>query len=334
MRSRWPALALFALALAPPLWAGDPSAADKKSVAVPTKGKVYHVPYRLTDTQHILVRAKINGKGPFNFIVDTGAPLLYVAEPVAKKIGLPIPKKKSAEKKDAEKQDAEKRDAEKQDANPKKVADKKDADKKGRGGAVTLDRFEIEGGVAQSKIKCIVETPFQLTGMNAFGMAGEELHGMIGYTVLAHYKLEIDFTRDKMVWTQLNYEPKQPVPLGLKGQDPGQKQLEELGGFMKALAFLMGKKPGPPPLPRGFLGVELAEKDGAVTVTKVLKKTPADQAGLLKGDRISEVQGEAVRTSADVLRRAARVTAGQTVRLTILRGEDKKEITVTAGEGL
>jgi hypothetical protein len=321
-------LALFALVLAPPLWADDPSAADKKSGPEPTQGKVYHVPYRLTDTQHILVRAKINGKGPFNFIVDTGAPLLYVAEPVAKKIGLPIPKKQDVTKKDADKKDAEKEDAKK--AEP----EKKGTAKKGRGGAVTLDRFEIEGGVAQSKIKCIVETPFQLTGMNAFGMAGEELHGMIGYTVLAHYKMEIDFTRDKMVWTQLNYQPAQPVPLGLKGQDPGQKQLEELGGFMKAMAFLMGKKPGPPPLPRGFLGVELGEQSGAVVVRKVLTKTPAAAAGLQKGDRISEVQGEAVRTSADVLRLAARVTAGQTVRLTILRGEDKQEITVTAGEGL
>jgi hypothetical protein len=328
MRSRWPVLALFALLLAPPLWAGGQKSADEQSAGAKAEGKVYHVPYRLTDTQHILVRAKINGKGPFNFIVDTGAPLLYVAEPVAKKIGLPIPKRKSAEKKDADKKDVEKKDVDKKDS------EKKGSEKKGRVGAVTLDRFEIEGGVVQSKIKCIVETPFQLTGMNAFGMAGEELHGMIGYTVLAHYKMEIDFTRDKMVWTQLNYKPAQPVPLGLKDQDPGQKQLEELGGFMKAMAFLMGKKPGPPPLPRGFLGVELSEKKGVVTVRKVLKKTPAAEAGLLKGDCIREVQGEAVKTSADVLRLTARVTAGQTVRLTIQRGEDTKEITVTAGEGL
>ena len=143
MRSRWPALALLALFLAPPLWAGGRKSADVKSEGPKAEGKVYHVPYRLTDTQHILVRVKINGKGPFNFIVDTGAPLLYVAEPVAKKIGLPLPKKKSAEKKDAEKQDA----------NPEKTADKKDADKKGRGGVVTLDRFEIEGGVVIEKAK-------------------------------------------------------------------------------------------------------------------------------------------------------------------------------------
>jgi S1-C subfamily serine protease len=137
-----------------------------------------------------------------------------------------------------------------------------------------------------------------------------------------------------MTWTQLNYKPQEPEPLGLKDQDPGQKQLEDLGGFMKAMALLMGKKPAPPPLPRGFLGVELADRDGIVTVAKVLKKTPAAAAGLQKGDRISDVQGQGVKTSVDVLRLAARVTAGETVRLTVVRGDDTKEITVTAGEGL
>src|SRR5262249_52412003 len=49
--------------------------------------KTYAIPYKLTFTNHIMVRAKINGKGPFNFIVDTGAPALFVATDVAKKVG-------------------------------------------------------------------------------------------------------------------------------------------------------------------------------------------------------------------------------------------------------
>jgi predicted aspartyl protease len=46
------------------------------------------VPYRLTQTNHYLVRVRINGKGPFNFLVDTGAPALYVGTEIAAKIGL------------------------------------------------------------------------------------------------------------------------------------------------------------------------------------------------------------------------------------------------------
>ena len=52
------------------------------------EAKTYDVPYRMTNFNHVMVRAKINGKGPFNFIIDTGAPLLYVSTAVGKKLGL------------------------------------------------------------------------------------------------------------------------------------------------------------------------------------------------------------------------------------------------------
>ncbi len=297
MRSRWPALALFALCLSPALWAGGPKGEDAKPAEKKAGLKTYQIPYRLTDTQHIMVRVKINGKGPFNFIVDTGAPMLYVSIPIAKKAGLPVGKK--------------------------------------GGESVILDRLDIEGGASQHKIKCVVETPFQLKGMNALGMPGEELHGIMGYSVLAHYRMVIDLTRHKMTWTRLDFDPPAPVPLKLEEKDKGgQKQLEQIGDLMKGFAWMLGLKPAPPPLPRGFLGVELADRDGAATVTAVLPKTPAAAAGLRKGDRIREVDGKEVSTSADVHRAVARVTAGQEVRLTVGRGRENREITVTAGEGL
>src|SRR4051812_14215617 len=51
-------------------------------------GTSYRVPYRLTDTNHVLVRVRINGRGPFNFLVDTGAPALYVTTEAARKAAL------------------------------------------------------------------------------------------------------------------------------------------------------------------------------------------------------------------------------------------------------
>src|SRR5689334_14514783 len=75
--------------------------------------KKFEVPYRLTDTKHVLVRAKINGKGPFNLILDTGAPAVFITKPVAKKAGV-------------------------------EVGDMQWA---------TIDRFEIEGGVKVDQVK-------------------------------------------------------------------------------------------------------------------------------------------------------------------------------------
>ena len=51
----------------------------------PQIGQSFRVPYRLTDTNHFLVRVRINGKGPFNFLVDSGAPALFIATETAKK---------------------------------------------------------------------------------------------------------------------------------------------------------------------------------------------------------------------------------------------------------
>jgi hypothetical protein len=276
----------FAFALVWAIFATSLGADEPKK-----KAATYQIPYRLTSTMHVLVRAKINGKGPFNFIVDTGAPILLVSTPVGKKLGL-----KPDEK-----------------------------------GWATLDRFEMEGGAALTKLKCRVETPFQLEGMNGLGLAGVELHGMIGYMVLAHFKMEFDFSRDKMTWVRLDFKP--PPPQGIKGKDAGMSGLEIMGSLMKFAGLILGRS-FEAPVPRGYLGIELAEKDKAVMIQNVLAKTPADSAGLKAGDRIDLLQGKEVRSIADVQRLTAGVLQGQRVRMTVRRGEEKKEITITAGEGL
>lgn len=294
MKCRWLMLAAL-MCLAPSTSAPSTGAQQAKKAEPKKAAKVYQVPFELTDTQHVLVRAKINGKGPFNFIIDTGAPMLFVSIPVAKQIGL-------------------------------------EADKKGW---ATLERFEMEGGAVQEKVKCRVETPFQLEGMNALGLAGAELHGIIGYTVLAQYRMEFDFTRDKMTWVKLDFAPPQPMPVKLKGKEgSGMAGLEMLGSLMKFVSVLSGIRPGPPPVPRGFLGLEIAQAGGAVTVKSVLPGGPAAKAGLKAGDRIEQVQGKAVKSFPDVLLQVAGVTAGQLVQFDVVRGQEKQQITVTAGEGL
>jgi hypothetical protein len=254
----------------------------------------YQVPYRLTNTLHVLVRAKINGKGPYNLIIDTGAPLLFVATKVGKELGL--------------------------------TSDDK--------GWTVLDRFEMEGGVVQEKVKCRVETPFQLEGMNGMGMAGAELHGIIVYTVLAHYRMEFDFTRDKMKWTKLEgFKPPPPVGISTKGGGSA-GGLEIIGGMMKFLGFLSGSRSAPTQAPRGFLGISLSEGNDIVSIKAILPKSPADEAGLKAGDRIDEVDGKGVRRISDLHQATARLTAGAEVRLTVRRGEEKMEIAVKAGDGL
>jgi hypothetical protein len=255
------------------------------------EAKTYRVPFQVTNTQHVMVRAKINGKGPYNFIVDTGAPALFVATAVCEKLGVK-------------------------------------PDKKGWG---TLDRFDLEGGVSLPNFKARIEDPFQLQGMNGLGLAGVELHGMIGYTVLAKFKIELDLTQDKMTWTPLNYDPAAPENLGGKGMPA---ELDALGAIMKLAGALLGKQPVADVTTRGFLGLDLAVDDKGVVVKKVLDKGPAAAGGLKAGDRITAFQGKTVRDSDGVQKLAAKVGAGETVKLIVEREGKSREIAFKAGEGL
>jgi hypothetical protein len=283
-------IGLAFLCLGPPLGAADVKQTEVKKTTL----KSFQVPYRLTETFHVLVRVKINGKGPYNFIIDTGAPALYVATSVCKKLGI-------------------------------------EANNKGWG---TFDRFEIEGGVVEAKAKGKVETPFQLEGMNALGLAGADIHGIIGYSLLARYRIKFDFTKDKMTWTRLDFDPGLPKALGAGKGAPG--GLDALGSIMKILGAFIGKRPAPKYLPRGFLGVELAPtKDiEGVVIKAVLAKGPAAAAGLKAGDQVSEFQGEEISDIEEIQKLAAKVKAGQKVRFTVKRGGAPKKFVVTAGEGL
>jgi len=285
MKALWTGAVLAALSLAPAARADDP----------PPDAKTFEVPYRLTAVKHIVIRAKINGKGPFNFILDTGAPALFIDPAAADKAGVK-------------------------------------ADKHGWG---TFDSFEIEGGVSIPKAKGRIEKPFQLEGMNGLGLGGVELHGMIGYNLLAKYRMEIDFTKDKMVWTELDYKPEGPKGVGGAAAAGG---LEVMGSIMKGLGSFLGAKPEPDYELRGCLGVELADpdkdKEDGPVVKAVMDSGPAGKSGLKPGDKVVKVQGRTVTTVEDVERFALKVRAGDEVKLTVKRGSETKDITFKAGEGI
>jgi hypothetical protein len=285
MRSLGVCTILALCCLAPPLCADDTKKPDVKS---------YQVPYRLTTFSHVLVRAKINGKGPFNFIVDTGAPALIVSTAAAKMAGLDT----------------------------------------GKSGWTTFDRVEIEGGVVAEKVKGIIEDPFQLEGMNGLGLAGAELHGMMGYTVLARYRTEFDFSSSKMIWTPNDFDP--PLPERIGGGGAG--GLEFIGMFMKMIGSFLGTKANVEMVPRGFLGLDVLEedKDGSVKhviVKSVLPKGPADRAGVKTGDHITELKGRTVRELDDLRRYLAKLKPGDSTTILVERDGKEQEITIKVGEG-
>ncbi len=278
------------------LWLGLNGAASMAAEPTPAantpnpKATRYQIPYRLTETQHVLVRVKLNGKGPFNFIIDTGAPALILNEGVGKQLKL----------------------------------------KTDRGGWTTFDRFELEGGLTIPKTQGLVLDMFQLKGMNGMGLAGVELHGVIGYNLLAQFRIQYDFTDDKLVWIKLDYNPP-PIQRISKGGSQG--GLEALGSVMGFFGSMLGRSTDRVPAPRGYLGVELNEDDGKVFITKVLKGSPAAKAGIQPGDRIEMARTSFIDRIKDLERVLASLVAGKTIPLVIQRDGERQDITIELGKG-
>jgi len=285
--------------------------------ADPQVGRSFRIPYRLTETNHFLVRVRINGKGPFNFLVDSGAPALYIATATAAQVGLKTPEGEFW---------------------------------------TPVDRLDLEGGARLLGVKAKVEDPFQLVGMNALGLPGASIDGILGFTILARFRLEIDPTRDRMIWTRLNNDPPDPPvpPKADRGGPPLELQaMNALGPIAKGLALLMGRQPEERREPRGFLGVEWSESESqgshelpgsaapprAVRIDRVLEGSPAAQAGLRPGDRLIQIRGQTVGGLASARSLWAETRVGDPLELVIEREEPGQEprrltLSIIAGEGL
>jgi serine protease Do len=274
----------------------------------PQIGQSFQVPYRLTDTNHFLVRARINGKGPFNFLVDSGAPALFIATETAKKIGL--------------------------NSDPDKFW-------------TPIDQLDLEGGSRLMGVKARVEDPFQLVGMNALGLPGASIDGILGFTILARFRLEIDLTKDRMIWTRLDHDPRDPPvpdhkPGDQGGAPAGVQAMSVLGPLAKGLAFLMGKQPEEQRQPRGFLGLEWSEQVASghkqVLVKGVLEGLPAAQGGIKVDDQIIKIGNREIKGLKDARSALSEVHPGDRVPLIIRRGSGIRarelKLMLTAAEGL
>jgi len=135
-------------------------AQEAKQEEKKTEAKVYRIPYRITPVYHVLARVKINEKGPFNVIIDSGCNIVIMTPSAARQFGL------------------------------------------GGASGGKLDKIEFEGGPVILNNRVNINSPPQTTAINKNNAEGTELHGVIGYDILRHYKIDLDYSNHKMTWTQ------------------------------------------------------------------------------------------------------------------------------------
>ncbi|MDB5308306.1 MAG: serine endoprotease [Gemmataceae bacterium] len=74
--------------------AEKPAEKTEKAAGNKADGKTVVVPFELLPSRHMAVQVKINGKGPYRLVFDTGAPMNLINNKIAKAAGVLDPKAK------------------------------------------------------------------------------------------------------------------------------------------------------------------------------------------------------------------------------------------------
>jgi serine protease Do len=84
---------------------------------------------------------------------------------------------------------------------------------------------------------------------------------------------------------------------------------------------------------RGWLGVSMGElKDGKVQILEVVENSPADKAGIRKGDYIKKINGKTIKTTGEVQKIVRVFKPEQKVKIELTRENKSKSALVVIGE--
>jgi hypothetical protein len=179
------------------------------------------VPFEMLPTNHMVVRARINDKGPFRLIFDLGSPVTLLGSKAAETSG------------------AIGRDA------PRAFLF-------GMRGEGHVDRLKV-GDLTAEDLPVIVMDHPALKALG--GMFGRPLDGIIGYTFFARYRTTIDYQAHEMTFTAVDHSvrdlmkelpdrlmgPKSAktrilTPLALWGLTPGEPDADGSGVSIATVA--------------------------------------------------------------------------------------------------
>ena len=150
----------------------EPQAPPSSQAAKPdkTKGKAV-VPFKMLPTNHMLVEARINDKGPYHLIFDLGAPVTLLSNRASEATGVV---KASA---------------------PRSFLF-------GMRGEAEVDKLQV-GDLTAAKLPVIVLDHPVLKALE--DMTGRHLDGLMGFTFFARYKTTIDYHAHTMTFEPIDY---------------------------------------------------------------------------------------------------------------------------------
>ncbi len=184
---------LWSLAVVTVLVPAHLSAQEQASVL--KEGSVLKASFDTLKTQHMVVDVKINGKGPYRLIFDTGAPVTLINNKVAKEAGV-FPK----------------------DFKRPPFAFF------GSMGQFTIQSLEIGNVKAEKMPTMVMDHPT----VSAISAALGPIEGIVGFSFFAKYRMTIDYQKKEMTFVPVDFQPKDMMEVVMKSvmmRDPSAKKV-------------------------------------------------------------------------------------------------------------
>jgi hypothetical protein len=163
-------LSLVRASLEPQARATPPERAPAQAPATAKPAKAV-VRFEMLPTNHMLVRARINDKGPYLLVFDLGAPITLLGNTVSEAAGVVKP------------------------SSPRSFLF-------AMRGEATVDKLQV-GDLTVAKLPVLV---FDHPVLKALGkMTGRPIDGIMGFTFFARYKTTIDYQAREMTFEPVDY---------------------------------------------------------------------------------------------------------------------------------
>lgn len=263
--------------------------ADTKPDLKPTA-----VPFELVPSGHFIVKVKLNGKGPYNLIFDTGAPSTLISPRVAKDAGL-----------------------------TKDVKDKPLLPIFGMMGSVKVEEFQVGDVKAAGVSAMILDHPTVKLFSQEYEKKYGAIEGIVGFPFFAQFKMTVDYAAKEMTF----------VPSGYKSGDVMQELMKTVmdsmmnsktGPKIAAPAGLWGLE----------LAKKSSDDADGVDVANVMSAGAASEAGLKTGDRVLTIDGRWTDTIADAYVAASFAKPGKPVTVVVRRDGKEVKLSVSPRVGL
>ena len=204
-------LFLAPLALAAPQEKAPPAKEPDKKPALKADDKPIVIPFELLKSRHMAINVKINDKGPYRVIFDTGAPTNLVNNKIAKESGILDPKDKPAGFLFGPA------------PTPK-----------------TIKKFEVGGLTLEGMPTMVMDHPTVAAIAEAVG----PVEGLIGFPFFARYKMTIDYEKKEMTLVPNGYVPTDTMSVlmeKLMGANSGKKPDPTVVAPAAVWGFTVGK---------------------------------------------------------------------------------------------